>query len=130
MRTWLKLVAWVGGILGAVVLLLYVFVFDVWTIPGDDPMESASIEPNLSAGDVVLVSRHTTVTRGNLLRCPDPQAPGRFVVARAIASGGEHVEIGHQAVAGQFAAQCRYERNRGAAGRAEGLVGQRSGCDR
>jgi signal peptidase I len=93
MRTWLKLVAWVGGILGAVVLLLYVFVFDVWTIPGDDPMESASIEPNLSAGDVVLVSRHTTVTRGNLLRCPDPQAPGRFVVARAIASGGEHIEI-------------------------------------
>ena len=93
MRTWLKFVGWVGGILGVVVLLLYVFVFDVWTVPSDDPMESASIEPNLSAGDVVLVSRHTTVTRGNLLRCPDPQAPGRFVVARAIASGGEHIEI-------------------------------------
>jgi signal peptidase I len=93
MRTWLKLVAWVGGVLGAVALVLYIFVFDVWTVPSDDPMESASIEPTLSAGDVVLVSRHTTVSRGNLLRCPDPQAPGRFVIARAIAPNGDHIEI-------------------------------------
>jgi signal peptidase I len=93
MRTWLKLVAWVSGILGAVALVLYIFVFDVWTIPIDDAMESASIEPTLSAGDVVLVSRHTSVDRGNLLRCPDPQAPGRFVIARAIAPGGDHIEI-------------------------------------
>jgi signal peptidase I len=93
MRTWLKLVAWVTAILGAVTLVLYIFVFDVWTIPIDDAMESASIEPTLSAGDVVLVSRHTTVARGNLLRCPDPQAPGRFIVARAIAMAGEHIEI-------------------------------------
>ncbi|HEX3343896.1 MAG TPA: signal peptidase I [Polyangiaceae bacterium] len=98
MRTWLKLVGWVGGILGAVVLILYVFVFDVWTVPSDDPMESASIEPTLSAGDVVLVSRHTSVTRGNLLRCPDPQAPGRFVIARAIAPSGEHIEISNEVV--------------------------------
>jgi signal peptidase I len=98
MRTWLKLVAWVFGVLGGVGLLLYIFVFDVWTIPSDDPMESASIEPTLSAGDVVLVSRHTTVTRGNLLRCPDPQAPGRFVIARAIATNGEHVEIQNEVV--------------------------------
>jgi signal peptidase I len=73
--------------------VLYAFVVDVWTIPSDDPMESASIEPTLSAGDVVLVSRHTTVARGDLLRCPDPQAPGRFVVGRAIGVSGEHVEI-------------------------------------
>jgi signal peptidase I len=93
MRIWLKLVAWAAGILGAVALVLYIFVFEVWTVPSDDPMESASIEPTLSAGDVVLIARHTTVTRGNLLRCPDPQAPGRFIIARAIAPTGEHVEI-------------------------------------
>ena len=98
MRTWLKFVAWAAGILGGAALLLYLFVFDVWTIPGDDPMESASIEPALSAGDVVLLSRHTTVTRGNLLRCPDPQAPGRFVIARAIGTVGEHVEISNEVV--------------------------------
>ena len=98
MRTWLKLVAWVVGILGAISLVLYIFVFDVWTIPADDPMESASIEPTLSAGDVVLLSRHTTVTRGNLLRCPDPQAPGRFVIARAVGTRGERVDIANEFV--------------------------------
>jgi signal peptidase I len=93
MRTWLKLMAWVGGVLGLVALVLYAFVVDVWRVPTDDPREAASIEPTLSAGDLVLVSRHATVARGNLLRCPDPQAPGRFVVARAIGVPGEHVEI-------------------------------------
>ena len=98
MRTWLKLVAWVTGILGAVGLVLYVFVFDVWTIPSDDPMESASIEPTLSAGDVVLVARHSSVARGSLLRCPDPQAPGRFIIARAIGTAGEHIELHDEVV--------------------------------
>jgi signal peptidase I len=98
MRTWLKLVGWVGGILGVILLLLYAFVVDVWTVPTDDPMEGASIQPTLSAGDVVLVSRHTSVARGNLLRCPDPQAPGRFVVARAIAAGGEAFQLQDEVV--------------------------------
>jgi len=98
MRAWLKLLVWVAVVLGVVALVLYAFVFDVWTLPVDDPMEAASVEPTLSAGDVVLVSRHTTVSRGNLLRCPDPQAAGRFVVARAVASSGENVEIREETV--------------------------------
>src|ERR1700722_8676925 len=98
MRTWLKLVGWVAGIAGVVGLVLFIFVFDVWTIPSDAPMESASIEPTLSAGDVVLISRHTSIARGNLLRCADPQAPGRFVVARAIAPEGETLEIRNEVV--------------------------------
>jgi signal peptidase I len=98
MRTWFKLVAWVLGILGVAALVLYIFVFDVWTVPTDDDMESASIEPTLSAGDVVLLSRHTSIGRGNLLRCPDPQMPGRFVIARAIASPGENIEVRDEVV--------------------------------
>src|SRR5579872_6465256 len=84
MRAWLKLVAWVTGILGVVGLLLYELVFDVWVVPSDDPLLAASIQPTLMAGDVLVVTRHTSVVRGNLLRCDDPQAPGRYVVARAI----------------------------------------------
>jgi signal peptidase I len=98
MRTWLRIVAWLAGAIGVVALILYLFVFDVWTVPKDDPLFSVSIEPTLSPGDVVVVTRHTTVSRGNLLMCSDPQAPGRFVVARAMARFGDHIELRDEVV--------------------------------
>jgi signal peptidase I len=93
MRTWVKLLGWVFGITGAVLLVLYVFFFDVWQIPTDDPMESAAILPTLSAGDIIVLTRRPDVGRGNLLRCPDPQAAGRYVVGRAIATFGDTIEL-------------------------------------
>src|SRR5580658_6282937 len=99
MRGWFKFIFWVVGILGVVLLVLYAFFFDVWTIPTDDPTLAAAIEPTVSAGDVVVVTRHTSVSRGNLLRCADPQSPGRFVVARAMARFGERIDIGNEVVA-------------------------------
>ncbi len=98
MRTWFRIIGWVLGVLGAIVLILYLGFFDVWTVPTDDPMLSASIEPTLSAGDVVVVTRRTDVSRGNLLRCADPQAPGRYVVARAIARFGDNLEVASEVV--------------------------------
>lgn len=77
-----------------VIGLLYAFVFDVWTVPSDDPALTASIAPTMGAGDVVLVSRHMGgVSRGFLLRCADPDAPGRFVVGREAALVGEEIRI-------------------------------------
>ncbi len=94
-----KFVVWVVGMCGALGLLLYAFAFDVWTVPADDPLLTASIAPTLSPGDVVISSRHPSVTQGYLMRCPDPEAPGRFVVARAIASAGETVSFDGETVA-------------------------------
>lgn len=93
MRIWFKFVGWVLGIVGVVLGVLYVGFFDVWRVPTDDPMLAASVEPTLSAGDLVVVTRRSQPARGNLLRCPDPQAPGRFVVARAIGHGGDKLEV-------------------------------------
>jgi signal peptidase I len=87
-----------GAIVAAIALALYLLVFDVWTVPADDPLLAASIEPTLSAGDVVLVTRRSSVSRGELLRCEDPQAPGRFVIGRAIARFGEKVELQEEVV--------------------------------
>jgi signal peptidase I len=98
MRTWFRIVFWVLGVVGAVALVLYVGFFDVWTVPVDDPMLSASIEPTLSAGDIVVISRHTDVSRGDLVRCADPQAPGRFIIARAISKFGDHIEVSGETV--------------------------------
>jgi signal peptidase I len=98
MRTWLRIVAWLAGVCGVALLVLYLFFFDVWTVPKDDPLLTASIEPTLSAGEVVVVTRRTSVNRGNLLRCADPQAAGRFIVARAIGHSGDKVELRDEVV--------------------------------
>jgi len=93
MRTWVKLLGWVFGLIAAALLVLYVFFFDVWKIPTDDPTESASILPNVEAGDIIVLTRHSSVARGNLLRCPDPQAAGRYIIARAMATFGDTIEL-------------------------------------
>ena len=80
-----------SGVVSVVLLGLYAIAFDVWTVPTDDPMLTASIEPTLSAGDLVVVTRHGSIDRGNLVRCIDPQEPGRFVIARAIAKAGDQI---------------------------------------
>ena len=54
MRTWLRIVAWIAGVVGAVLLVLRLFFFDIWTVAKDYPLLAASIEPTLSAGDVVV----------------------------------------------------------------------------
>ncbi|HEV3192334.1 MAG TPA: S26 family signal peptidase [Polyangiaceae bacterium] len=98
MRGSLTFVAWVLGIAGLVLGVLYYFVVDVWTLPIDDPLLAASVAPTLAAGDVVVITRRGAVERGHLLRCADPQAPGRFIVARAIGRYGDSVDITREIV--------------------------------
>ncbi len=99
MRIWFSFVAWVVGVAGLIVFALWLFAFDVWRIPVDDPMLSASLAPTLGPGDVVLVWRGHSIDRGQLMRCPDPQAPGRFVVARAMGGPGDQLTIMNETVA-------------------------------
>jgi signal peptidase I len=96
-RGFLKFLAWTVAVLGAVFLVLYLTLFDFWTVPSDDPRMSASIQPMLAAGDVLVVMRHGSPDRGDLLRCSDPQAPGRFVIAREEGRGGEKIDLVEEA---------------------------------
>src|SRR5579883_1581495 len=93
MGTWLRILFWVGAVVAAACGALYLLVFDVWRIPGDDPLLTASIQPVLAPGDLVVLSRHCGIGRGQLLRCTDPQAPGRFVIARAMGEEGDRLVI-------------------------------------
>jgi signal peptidase I len=83
---------WFFGITSVICTILYAFVFDVWTVPGDDPQMAASIEPTLSPGDTLLVSRSTGPDVGTLVRCADPDAPGRFVIARIVGHSNDTIE--------------------------------------
>jgi signal peptidase I len=92
----LKVVAWIVGILAVLGGVLYAVAFDVWTVPAEDAMLAASIEPALRAGDVILVSRRLAdEQRGHLVRCSDPRptSPGGFVVGRVLARPGETIDF-------------------------------------
>ena len=39
----LKFFLWIGAILGVLGLIAYATVFDVWTVPGDDPKLAMSV---------------------------------------------------------------------------------------
>lgn len=94
----LRIALWVGGLLVIVGAVLYEVFIDFWVVPGDDPLLTASIAPTLSPGDLLVVSRRNTIERGYLLRCPDPQAAGRYVIARAIARYGDRLDLGGESV--------------------------------
>ena len=91
----LKAFLWVFGILGAISGVLYLTAFDVWTVPADDAMLAASVEPAIRAGDILVVSRSHSGERGTLVRCADPRPtnPGGWIVARVLAKPGEKIDI-------------------------------------
>src|SRR5579863_2303145 len=98
MNTGIRIAIWISGFLVVLGAVLYGVFFDLWVVPGDDPLLIAAIAPTLSPGDVLVVTRRTTIDRGNLVRCPDPQAPGRFVVARAMARWGDRLDLSRESV--------------------------------
>jgi signal peptidase I len=104
-----KFLFWTALVLAGLGVFLYFAFFDVWKVPGDDPQFGVSIEPTLSVGDLVLVARHGSPSRGNLVRCADPDEPRRFVVGRWMAQGRERVDFLSESITidGQAAASPR-----------------------
>jgi signal peptidase I len=99
MRGFVKAALWILGILAAIVLLMWLFVFDVWTVPDDDPRHNASIEPSLSAGDLVLLTKAKgEPSFGHLVRCVDPDQQARFVVGRVYGSGRDQLVFDNDVV--------------------------------
>jgi len=96
-RKTLRVLVWIAIACGAVAGIVAIF-FTTWTVPGDDPQLAVSMEPTMSAGDLVLVSRSTGGSEGALVRCADPDAPGRFVMGRVMGRAGDTIEFSGGAV--------------------------------
>jgi signal peptidase I len=93
-REFTRLAFWVFGILGAIGLLFYLFVYDVWVVTrGPDGQFVASILPTLMPEDKVLVQRGRVPGFGELARCANPLSPGTFVVGRVFGIAGDYVEV-------------------------------------
>lgn len=91
MRKLLRGLLWTAGLLALLAVALRLTVLDVWTVP-DDPRLVASIGPTLQGGDVVVVLTRGTPGFGELVRCPDPDEPQKFVVGRIAGLEGDLVE--------------------------------------
>ncbi len=90
---------WLTAILGAIGLLLYLFVFDTWVIPSDDPLLTASIAPTLSPDDRILTRRGSAPVTGELARCFMPDGSGKYTIGRVFGLGGDSVEVNNERVA-------------------------------
>jgi signal peptidase I len=90
-RAIVRLVVWVVLIVGGIVAALRATCVRIWTMPSDDGLLSVSVVPTLEAGDVLLLWRLGTPSFGELVRCPDPEAPGRFVVGRILGEQGDKI---------------------------------------
>lgn len=84
--------AWICAIFGAIVFLLHLFVFDTWVIP-EGEMLAASVEPNLRAGDRVLVRRGSIPGHGQLARCSSPSSRSGYVMGRVFGSTGNEILV-------------------------------------
>lgn len=91
MRGFVKGLVWIVGILAVIAGILRATIFDVWTVPDDDPLFSASVMPTLAPGDVVITRRGGTPNFADLVRCLDPNTPGRYVVGRIFGERGDQI---------------------------------------
>ncbi len=80
------------GTIAVIVAALRFTVIRWWTVPMDDPVHGTSLAPSLAAGDLLILLK-STPKYGDLVRCADPGAPGRYVVGRILATEGDKIEL-------------------------------------
>jgi len=89
----LRLVAWTLVVVGVIVGLARLTVIRWWRVPLGDPYLESSLAPSLRGGDWVLLWRGSAASEGNLVLCPEPKAPGRYVIGRILAESKDHIRV-------------------------------------
>jgi signal peptidase I len=93
MRKVWRFLLWTALVIGVVVGIARGVALRWWRIPDGDAYLDASIEPTLHGGDWVLLWRLTKPTFGDLVTCPEPNAPDRVVIGRVVGNEGDHVRV-------------------------------------
>jgi signal peptidase I len=91
MRIVLRYIVWTMFIAGCIVGLARATAIRWWQIPLDDPWLAASVAPTLRPGDWVILWRLTRPVRGDLVKCPEPQAPERVVIGRILGALNDEI---------------------------------------
>lgn len=89
----IRFILWTAILLGVLVGVLRATAIRWWRVPESDPFLEASVAPTLRAGDLVLLWRLTPAKFGDLVLCPEPNAPERVVIGRLAAEAGDTISI-------------------------------------
>ena len=93
MRKFLRFLFWTALVVGAIVGLARATAIRWWRIPDGDPYLDASIAPTLRGGDLILLWRLSKPSFGDLVVCPEPNAPDRVVVGRYVGDAGDQIKV-------------------------------------
>lgn len=95
MRTLIRFLLWTAVFIGVFLGLARATAFRWFKLPENDPIFEASVLPTLHGGDWVVTWRLGSPTFGDLVVCPEPDYPERYVIGRIIGEAGDSVRITH-----------------------------------
>lgn len=93
MQNLVRFVVWTAVILGLILGALRAVAIRWFWLPTDDPVFEASISPTLAGGDLIVAARVTRPRFGDLVVCPEPGAPERYIIGRIVGEAGDSVRI-------------------------------------
>src|SRR5262245_32020835 len=97
MRKFARFLFWTSLIVGALVGIARAVALRWYRVPSTDAFLAASLTPTLRGGDLILLWRLGAPKYGDLVLCPEPDAPDRIVIGRIIGEGGDQIAIkGHE----------------------------------
>jgi signal peptidase I len=98
MRKLMRFLLWTALILGALIGVLRWVAIRWWRIPENDPYLEASIAPTLHGGDLIVLWRASKPGFGDLVLCPEPNAPQRVVIGRIVGESNDRVLLDENGV--------------------------------
>jgi len=93
MRSLRRFILWSAIIAAVIVGALRAVAIRWWRVPVNDPWLQASVEPSLRGGDLIVLWRLTPPHYGDLVLCPEPNAPERVVIGRILGEPGDSMVI-------------------------------------
>ncbi|MFI5302304.1 MAG: S26 family signal peptidase [Polyangiales bacterium] len=93
MKGWMKVVLWIVLTVGPISAAIRYFFLEFYDVPdtaGD--MHTWANAPTVEPGDYLATWRGGKPHLGELVLCSDPQAPGKWMMARVIGVAGDLVE--------------------------------------
>lgn len=110
MRGFARFLLWTTLVVLALVGALRATAIRWIRLPTDDPVFETSLQPTLAGGDLILTFRLGRPTFGDLVLCPEPDYPERYVIGRVLGMPNDTVGFhnGELQIAGR---RFRSERN-------------------